>query len=295
MGRMPSEVGYQPTLGTEMGALQERITSTKNGSITSFQAVYVPADDFTDPAPFTVFAHLDSTVELSRSLSAQGIYPAVDPLSSSSTLLDPSVVGDEHYAVAQEVQNILQRYKELQDIIAILGIDELSEEDKVIVGRARRLQRFLSQPFFVAEQFTEREGRQLFCRIITPERPVFDDEVDLIIARIADGELGVLVDHAPTVSTVEIGDVRIQQGEEWSVYATSDGFFKVSENLVQVLVEEAVPVEEIDVAEAESRVEEAERQLAEVSDEDEKREEIVRRQRVGENLVRVARRYGGEG
>ena len=141
----------------------------------------------------------------------------------------------------------------------------------------------------------EREGRQLFCRIITPERPVFDDEVDLIIARIADGELGVLVDHAPTVSTVEIGDVRIQQGEEWSVYATSDGFFKVSENLVQVLVEEAVPVEEIDVAEAESRVEEAERQLAEVSDEDEKREEIVRRQRVGENLVRVARRYGGEG
>src|ERR671913_467703 len=159
MGRMPSEVGYQPTLGTEMGALQERITSTKNGSITSFQAVYVPADDFTDPAPFTVFAHLDSTIELSRSLSAQGIYPAVDPLSSSSTLLDPSVVGDEHYAVAQEVQNILQRYKELQDIIAILGIDELSEEDKVIVGRARRLQRFLSQPFFVAEQFTGLEGK----------------------------------------------------------------------------------------------------------------------------------------
>jgi F-type H+/Na+-transporting ATPase subunit beta len=156
---MPSEVGYQPTLGTEMGALQERITSTKSGSITSFQAVYVPADDFTDPAPFTVFAHLDSTVELSRSLSAQGIYPAVDPLSSSSTILDPSVVGDEHYQVAQEVKNILQRYKELQDIIAILGIDELSEEDKVIVGRARRLQRFLSQPFFVAEQFTGLEGK----------------------------------------------------------------------------------------------------------------------------------------
>ena len=159
MGRMPSEVGYQPTLGTEMGALQERITSTKNGSITSFQAVYVPADDFTDPAPFTVFAHLDSTVELSRSLSAQGIYPAVDPLTSSSTILDSSVVGDEHYQVAQQVQNILQRYKELQDIIAILGIDELSEEDKVIVGRARRLQRFLSQPFFVAEQFTGLEGK----------------------------------------------------------------------------------------------------------------------------------------
>src|SRR5215208_2755624 len=145
--------------GNEMGALQERITSTRNGSITSFQAVYVPADDFTDPAPFTVFAHLDSTVELSRSLSAQGIYPAVDPLTSSSTLLDPSIVGDEHYQVAQQVQSILQRYKELQDIIAILGIDELSEEDKVIVGRARRLQRFLSQPFFVAEQFTGLEGK----------------------------------------------------------------------------------------------------------------------------------------
>ena len=159
MGRMPSEVGYQPTLGTEMGALQERITSTKNGSITSFQAVYVPADDFTDPAPFTVFAHLDSTVELSRGLAEQGIYPAVDPLTSSSTMLDPSIVGEEHYQVAQEVKNILQRYKELQDIIAILGIDELSEEDKVIVGRARRLQRFLSQPFFVAAQFTGLEGK----------------------------------------------------------------------------------------------------------------------------------------
>jgi F-type H+-transporting ATPase subunit beta len=159
MGRMPSEVGYQPTLGTEMGALQERITSTKNGSITSFQAVYVPADDFTDPAPFTVFAHLDSTVQLSRQLFEQAIFPAVDPLVSTSTLLDPSVVGQEHYQVAQEVKNVLQRYKELQDIIAILGIDELSEEDKVIVARARRLQRFLSQPFFVAEQFTSLPGK----------------------------------------------------------------------------------------------------------------------------------------
>ena len=138
-----------------------------------------------------------------------------------------------------------------------------------------------------------REGRQLFCRIITPERPVFDDEADLVIVRIADGEIGVLVDHAPTVSTVEIGDVRIRQGEEWSIYATSDGFFKVSENLVQVLVEEAIPVAEIDVGEAENRVEEAERDLSEASDE--RREEIERRQRVGENLVRVARRYGGEG
>ncbi len=138
-----------------------------------------------------------------------------------------------------------------------------------------------------------REGRQLFCRIITPERPIFDDEADLVIVRIADGEIGVLVDHAPTVSTVEIGDVRIRQGEEWSIYATSDGFFKVSENLVQVLVEEAIPVAEIDVGEAENRVEEAERDLSEASDE--RRKEIERRQRVGENLVRVARRYGGEG
>ncbi|MBA2440824.1 MAG: F0F1 ATP synthase subunit beta [Rubrobacter sp.] len=163
MGRMPSEVGYQPTLGTEMGSLQERITSTKKGSITSFQAVYVPADDFTDPAPFTVFAHLDSTVELSRQLAEQGIYPAVDPLSSSSSILDPSVVGEEHYQVAQQVKSILQRYRELQDIIAILGMDELSEEDKVIVGRARRLQRFLSQPFFVAQQFTGIDGK--FCTL----------------------------------------------------------------------------------------------------------------------------------
>jgi F-type H+-transporting ATPase subunit beta len=163
MGRMPSEVGYQPTLQTEMGGLQERITSTKNGSITSFQAVYVPADDFTDPAPFTVFAHLDSTVELSRGLVEQGIYPAVDPLTSSSTILDPGVVGQEHYEVAQQVKAILQRYKELQDIIAILGMDELSEEDKVLVGRARRLQRFLSQPFFVAEQFTSIPGK--FCTL----------------------------------------------------------------------------------------------------------------------------------
>ncbi|MDQ4043794.1 MAG: F0F1 ATP synthase subunit beta [Actinomycetota bacterium] len=159
MGRMPSEVGYQPTLATEMGRLQERITSTQQGSITSFQAVFVPADDYTDPAPFTVFTHLDSTVELTRDLAEQGIYPAVDPLNSSSTILDPNVVGDEHYQVAQGVQHIMQRHRELQDIINILGMEELSEEDKIIVGRARRLQRFLSQPFFVAQQFTGMEGK----------------------------------------------------------------------------------------------------------------------------------------
>lgn len=158
LGRMPSAVGYQPTLATEMGALQERITSTDKGSITSVQAVYVPADDLTDPAPATTFAHLDSTVVLNRSLSELGIYPAVDPLDSSSTVLDPQVVGEEHYRTARELQQVLQRYKDLQDIIAILGMEELSDEDKQTVARARRLQKFLSQPFFVAEQFTGMAG-----------------------------------------------------------------------------------------------------------------------------------------
>ena len=159
LGRMPSAVGYQPTLQTEMGALQERITSTKNGSITSVQAVYVPADDLTDPAPATTFAHLDATTVLSRSIVELGIYPAVDPLESTSRILDPRIVGEEHYAVARGVQEILQKYKELQDIIAILGMDELSEEDKLIVSRARKVQRFLSQPFFVAVPFTGVDGR----------------------------------------------------------------------------------------------------------------------------------------
>jgi F-type H+-transporting ATPase subunit beta len=158
LGRMPSAVGYQPTLATEMGLMQERITSTKRGSITSVQAVYVPADDLTDPAPATTFAHLDATTVLSRKLASLGIYPAVDPLDSTSRILDPNVIGDEHYNTAQKVKNILQRNKELQDIIAILGMDELSEEDKQVVHRARRVQRFLSQPFHVAEQFTGLPG-----------------------------------------------------------------------------------------------------------------------------------------
>ncbi|WKZ29300.1 MAG: F0F1 ATP synthase subunit beta [Patescibacteria group bacterium] len=159
LGRIPSAVGYQPTLANEMGELQERITSTKNGSITSVQAVYVPADDLTDPAPATTFGHLDSTVVLNRALTEIGIYPAVDPLDSSSTILDPQVVGQEHYDTARAVQKVLQRYKELQDIIAILGMEELPEEDKLLVGRARRIQRFLSQPFFVAEVFSNQPGR----------------------------------------------------------------------------------------------------------------------------------------
>ncbi len=159
LGRMPSAVGYQPTLGTEMGELQERIVSTRKGSITSMQAVYVPADDYTDPAPVATFAHLDATIALERSIAEMALYPAVDPLGSTSRILDPRIVGEEHYSVAREVQRVLQRYKDLQDIIAILGIDELSEEDKLVVARARKIQRFLSQPMFVAETFTGRPGR----------------------------------------------------------------------------------------------------------------------------------------
>jgi F-type H+-transporting ATPase subunit beta len=159
LGRMPSAVGYQPTLATEMGGLQERITSTNLGSITSIQAVYVPADDLTDPAPATTFAHLDATTVLSRGLASKGIYPAVDPLDSTSTMLQPAIIGETHYGVAQDVKETLQRYKELQDIIAILGIEELSEEDRTVVARARKLERFLSQPFFVAEIFTGSPGK----------------------------------------------------------------------------------------------------------------------------------------
>ncbi|HKK92448.1 MAG TPA: F0F1 ATP synthase subunit beta [Longimicrobiales bacterium] len=182
LGRMPSAVGYQPTLATEMGELQERITSTKEGSITSVQAIYVPADDLTDPAPATAFTHLDATTVLSRSISEKGIYPAVDPLDSTSRILDPQFVGERHYNVAVEVQRILQRYKDLQDIIAILGMDELSEEDKVIVGRARRLERFLSQPFFVAEVFTGLSGKYVSL----------EDTIESF-ERVANGEF----DHLP--------------------------------------------------------------------------------------------------
>jgi F-type H+-transporting ATPase subunit beta len=158
LGRMPSAVGYQPTLSTEMGELQERITSTKTGSITSMQAIYVPADDYSDPAPVAVFAHLDATIALERSIAEMGLYPAVDPLASTSRILDPRIVGEDHYNTAREVQRVLQRYKDLQDVIAILGVEELSEEDKLTVARARKIQRFLSQPMFVAEAFTGRPG-----------------------------------------------------------------------------------------------------------------------------------------
>ncbi len=204
LGRMPSAVGYQPTLATEMGALQERITSTKEGSITSVQAVYVPADDLTDPAPATTFAHLDATTVLSRNIASLGIYPAVDPLESSSRILAPDVVGNEHYQVARGVQQVLQRYKELQDIIAIMGMDELSEEDKVTVNRARKIQRFLSQPFTVAEQFTGMEGKYVplketirgFKEILEgkyddlPESAfLFVGSIDEVVAKAKQGEM----------------------------------------------------------------------------------------------------------
>jgi F-type H+/Na+-transporting ATPase subunit beta len=205
LGRMPSAVGYQPTLATEMGALQERITSTREGSITSVQAIYVPADDLTDPAPATAFAHLDATTVLSRAISELGIYPAVDPLDSTSRIMDPQYIGGRHYQVATSVQRILQRYKELQDIIAILGMDELTEEDKVIVGRARRIQRFLSQPFHVAEQFTG-----------TPGKYVKLEETIESFERVVNGEF----DHLPEQAFYMVGGIdeavekarRLEQG-----------------------------------------------------------------------------------
>jgi len=179
LGRLPSAVGYQPTLASDMAAMQERITSTKSGSITSVQAVYVPADDFTDPAPATTFAHLDATVTLSRQLASMAIFPAVDPLDSPSLALKPEIVGEEHYRVAQSVKNILQRYKELQDVIAILGMDELSEEDKLVVHRARKIQKFLAQSFFVAEQFTGRPGVYLeMSKTVESFAAIVDGEVD---------------------------------------------------------------------------------------------------------------------
>ncbi len=205
LGRMPSAVGYQPTLGTEMGQLQERITSTKKGSITSVQAIYVPADDITDPAPATAFAHLDATTVLSRQIAELGIYPAVDPLASTSRILDPNIIGDEHYQTARAVQSILQRYRDLQDIIAILGMEELSDDDKVVVGRARKIQRFLSQPFFVAEQFTGAPGRYVkitdtvksFKEIIEGKHDELPEQAFYLV-----GDIGEAVDKAKKLREV---------------------------------------------------------------------------------------------
>ena len=208
LGRMPSAVGYQPTLGTDVGGLQERITSTLEGSITSIQAVYVPADDLTDPAPATTFAHLDATTVLSRGLASKGIYPAVDPLDSTSTMLQPSVVGDEHYRTARAVQSTLQRYKELQDIIAILGLDELSEDDRRTVDRARKIEKFLSQPFFVAEVFTGMSGKYVKL-----------DETIKGFNMILDGEL----DDLPEAAFYLVGSIDEVKAKAEKILADSNG------------------------------------------------------------------------
>ncbi|RDY14683.1 ATP synthase subunit beta, chloroplastic, partial [Mucuna pruriens] len=304
LGRMPSAVGYQPTLSTEMGSLQERITSTKEGSITSIQAVYVPADDLTDPAPATTFAHLDATTVLSRGLAAKGIYPAVDPLDSTSTMLQPRIVGEEHYETAQRVKQTLQRYKELQDIIAILGLDELSEEDRLTVARARKIERFLSQPFFVAEVFTGspgkyvglaetirgfklilsgelddlpeqafylvgyklRNGEQIeemtlnLC-VLTPNRIVWDSEVKEIILPTNSGQIGVLPNHAPIASAVDIGILRIRLKDQWLTMALMGGFARINNNEITVLVNDAEKGSDIDLQEAQQTLEIAEDNL----------------------------------
>ena len=318
LGRMPSAVGYQPTLAEEMGALQERITSTKTGSITSIQAVYVPADDLTDPSPATTFAHLDATVVLARSIAELGIYPAVDPLDSTSRQLDPLVVGQEHYDVARQVQGTLQRYKELKDIIAILGMDELSEEDKLTVARARKVERFFSQPFFVAEVFTgspgvyvslkdtirgfkgicdgeydhlpeqafymvgtiepsrsRREGwvrrwprRQLkwhrqwhqHCDIVSAEAEIFSGDATMVVVSGEEGELGIAPRHAPLLTRLKPGQVRVmlpEGGEEF--YYISGGMLEVQPHLVSVLSDTAARASDLDEAAAAKAKEEAEK------------------------------------
>ncbi|KAG6382267.1 hypothetical protein SASPL_158069 [Salvia splendens] len=226
LGRMPSAVGYQPTLSTEMGTLQERITSTKEGSITSIQAVYVPADDLTDPAPATTFAHLDATTVLSRGLAAKGIYPAVDPLDSTSTMLQPRIVGEEHYETAQRVKQTLQRYKELQDIIAILGLDELSEEDRLTVARARKI-----------------------------------EQVKEIILSTNSGQIGVLPNHAPIATAVDIGILRIRLKDQWLTMALMGGFARIGNNEVTVLVNDAEKGSDIDPQEAQQTLKIAEASL----------------------------------
>ncbi|KAL6496062.1 hypothetical protein OROHE_027569 [Orobanche hederae] len=277
LGRMPSAVGYQPTLSTEMGSLQERITSTKEGSITSIQAIYVPADDLTDPAPATTFAHLDATTVLSRRLTAKGIYPSVDPLDSTSIMLQPRIVGKEHYETAQRVKQTLQRYKELQDIIAILGLDELSEEDRLTVARARKIERFLSQPLFVAEVFTGSPGKYVglaetirgFQLILSgeldnlPEQAFYLVEVKEIILSTNDGKIGVLPNHSPIATAVDIGllRIRLKDKDQWLTMALMGGFVIIDNNEITVLVNDAEKDSNIDPQEAQQTLEIAEANL----------------------------------
>ncbi|KAJ8427059.1 hypothetical protein Cgig2_006736 [Carnegiea gigantea] len=265
---MPSAEGYQPILTTEMGSLQERITSTKERAITSIQAVYVPTDDLTDPAPATTFAHLDATTVLSRGLAAKGIYPAVDPLDSTSTMLQPRIVGEEHYETAQRVTQILQRYKELQDVITILGLDELFEEDRLTVARARKIERFLSQPFFVAEVFTGSPGKYVglaetirgFQLILSGEldslpKQAFYLVVKEIILPTNSGQIGALPNHAPIATAIDIGILRIRLNDQWLTIVLMGNFARIGNNEITVLAESS---SDIDPQEAQQSLEKAE-------------------------------------
>ncbi|XLU97984.1 hypothetical protein S245_012324 [Arachis hypogaea] len=265
LGRMPSAVGYQPTLSTEMGSLQERITSTKEGSITSIQAVYVPTDDLTDPAPATTFAHLDATTVLSRGLAAKGIYPAVDPLDSTSTMLQPQIVGEEHYETAQRVKQTLQHYKELQDIITSLGLEELSEEDRLTVARARKIERFLSQPFFVVEVFTSSPGKYVgLAETIRGFKLILSGELDVkeIILSTNSGQIGVLPNHAPIATAVDIGILRIRLNDQWVTMALMGGFARIGNNKITILVKDTEKSSDIDPEEAKQTLEIAEANLS---------------------------------
>ncbi|XP_026437219.1 uncharacterized protein LOC113335361 [Papaver somniferum] len=292
LGIMPSAVGYQPTLSTEMGTLQEIITSTKEGSITSIQAVYVPADDLTDPAPATTFEHLDATTVLSRGLASKGIYPAVDPLDSTSTMLQPRIVGEEHYEIAQRVKQTSQRYKEVQDIIAILGLDELSEEDRLTVARARKIERFLSQPFFVAEVFTGSPGKYVgleetirgFQLILSRELDGLPEQTFYLVGNIDEatakavnievekvkeivlstnsGQIGVLPNHAPIATAVDIGILRLRLNDQWLKIALMGGFARVGNNDITILVNDAEKGSDIDPQEAQKALKIAEANLS---------------------------------
>jgi len=303
LGRMPSAVGYQPTLATEMGQLQERITSTKKGSVTSIQAIYVPADDYTDPAPATAFAHLDSTTNLERKLVQLGIYPAVDPLASSSRALSPEIVGEEHYAVASEVKRVLQRYHELQDIIAILGMDELSDEEKTLVARARRIQFFLSQNFNVAEQFTGQPGSYVpvgetvrgFKEILDgkydhlPEDAfrgvgsiedviakaekmdglVYDHHAAFVSVKTIDGELGILPHHINTIAVLAVDQVKVRRVDDdkhidW--IAVNGGIIEVADNVITIVADSAERARDIDISRAERAKLRAEKAIEEAKD-----------------------------
>ena len=338
LGRMPSQVGYQPTLESEMGQLQERITSTRKGSVTSIQAIYVPADDLTDPAPASVFAHLNATTTLSRAISEKGIYPAVDPLDSTSTILKPEILGEEHFNVANEVKGVLQRYRELQDIIAILGIDELSDEDRQLVQRARKIERFLSQPFSVAEQFTgtpgqyvpigetvrsfrevldgkhddlpesafflkgvdrrRRRGREegltmartpFTVEVLTPEGEVFNDEVEMVSTRTSVGSIGILANHQPLLAILDPTELRLHRSESEVIrFAQGEGFLQMEGTHALVLVDEALPIDELDASLVSDRLREAEQTLERAEEDSEERRQAEREKRRYEAFSRLA-------